>query len=249
MADDFGAEDDADEYEDGAYADPDAPEDEGDVDYATHTDLIPPMPAAHDAVDDEAMATNDFAEPTVSSRMMLDSASIQAADPPLRDEMEFDEDLRFVAHEMGRFDDAVERLARAPGVLSATIIEMSSGRVIATTLDVAAAARYAEHVHGLAHRAQLCASIGSSSSTDETDADDLQMLCIGSRHRELLLCADRISGTAVIVEQDRHFVQPAANAKSKSDEEWLRRQLVGDTSPSAAELVGLTLDDLFIGRT
>ena len=75
------------------------------------------------------------------------------------------------------------------------------------------------------------------------------MLCIGSRHRELLLCADRISGTAVIVEQDRHFVQPAANAKSKSDEEWLRRQLVGDTSPSAAELVGLTLDDLFIGRT
>ena len=96
--------------------------------------------------------------------------------------------------------------------------------MIATTLDVAAAARYAEHVHGLAHRAQLCASIGSSSSTDETDVDDLQMLCIGSRHRELLLCADRISGTAVIVEQDRHFVQPAANAKSKSDEEWLRRR-------------------------
>ena len=163
-----------------------------------------------------------------------------AAAPP-RDESEFDEDLRFAAHELSRLDGSLERLTSCPGVLSATIVDLHCGDVIASSLDVAAAARQAEHVSALVHRAQICCSLGA------TDDQTMTMLCIGSRDRELLLCPDSISGTAVVVVQDRHFRPSPPPAPSGADFAQTRQALISN-SDSPSDLVGLTLDDLFIGR-
>ena len=159
---------------------------------------------------------------------------------PPTDETEFDEDLRFAAHEMSRLDGSLERLARSPGVLSATIVDLNSGDVIASTLDDGTAARHGEHASSLAHRAQLCIALSHPD-------DRVTMLCIGSRDRELLLCPDRASGTAVVVEQDRHFRPSPPVASDRSFAQTRQALISNSTSPS--ELCNLTLDDLFIGRT
>ena len=177
-------------------------------------------------------------------RMSLDLALNLSPPPPFEpqrhDESEFDEDLRFASHAQGRFDDVLARIVEQnAGALHATIICMEDGSIIASTLDVSDAARYAECVPALVNRGRAVASLGVGTESDASPGgtiDALELLTISSRRRELLICGDPVSGTAVVVEQDRHapVVSDAERIYKQATEDY-RKLLLSSASDNAGQ--------------
>ena len=151
----------------------------------------------------------------------------------------FDEESRFELHNTAHVADSLVKFTRIRGVKSATIVDMPTGAVIITTTDVAEAAKLAQHVPVLMHRAQtVCRHTTAAcqgSGADEASCA-LSMLLISTKKTELLLCADAASGAAVVVEQDRAaggadvpaVLKATAGAAAAEDpESQYRRLLVG----------------------
>lgn len=168
---------------------------------------------------------------------------------PHVDETEYDEDSRFLMHQESRLEAHLDRLVRPKGVLSASIIDATTGDVIRSTLPHDQAMRLAEHVPSLLHRAALCsACIDSGEPSSASGGDtELEMLCISTRKREFLLCGDRTgcSGAVVIVEQDRLLAlsETPHDARGEDPSSSYRRLLVGAGMLSPGLFAGDEFDD------
>jgi len=152
---------------------------------------------------------------------------------------DFDEESRFSVHRGAKIDDSMQRLYRVRGVRSATVIELATGAIITSTADAAAVAALAEHVPPLLARARACSST--------VGAEELSLLLVSSRRSELLICGDAVSGTAVVVEQDRVVgALPETLLKQPEEDDAetrYRRLLVGSLSQSPGDFASQLFDD------
>ena len=161
----------------------------------------------------------------------------------------YDEESRFQTHSLRGADDTIRGIMeRSRGVRSVTVIELASGDVVLSTLfNDDEAAKLAEHVPTLLHRAGKCLR-GSTTLNDGTTLDDeLQMLCISSRSGELLITADALF--AIVVEQDRAvggWIPEKAVAKlgaALTKESRYRRLLVSSSSDMPGHFAGGEFED------
>ena len=112
----------------------------------------------------------------------------------------YDENERFEVHQQSFVEDTLRRIGQQRQVASATVVDLTTGLIISTTLPVLAdAALYATHVPPLVARATACAELADGPDS----AADILLLCVSSRRKELLMVADRDRRWAVLVEQIR----------------------------------------------